>query len=56
MHEEIGGQCEQDRRQSAEQDEIDRVLLGALPAILLALAADFLMHGLTALLPRRAEP
>jgi len=38
------------------QDAIDLVLLGALPAILLALAADFLMHGLTALLPRRAEP
>jgi osmoprotectant transport system permease protein len=38
------------------QNAIDLVLLGALPAIFLALAADFLMHGLTALLPRRAEP
>jgi osmoprotectant transport system permease protein len=38
------------------QDAIDLVLLGALPAIFLALAADFLMHGLAALLPHRAEP
>jgi osmoprotectant transport system permease protein len=38
------------------QDAIDLVLLGALPAIGLALAADFLMRSLTALLPRRAEP
>ena len=37
------------------QDAIDLVLLGALPAILLALAADFLMHSLTALRPR-AQP
>ena len=37
------------------QDAIDLVLLGALPAILLALAADFVMHSLTALLPR-AQP
>jgi osmoprotectant transport system permease protein len=34
------------------QDAIDLVLLGALPAILLALAADFLLSTLTALLPR----
>ncbi len=34
------------------QDAIDLVLLGALPAILLALAADFLMQSLTVLLPR----
>jgi osmoprotectant transport system permease protein len=38
------------------QDAIDLVLLGAVPAILLAWAADFLMQGLTALLPRRARP
>ena len=31
-------------------------MLGALPAIGLALAADLLMRNLTALLPRRAEP
>jgi osmoprotectant transport system permease protein len=38
------------------QDAIDLVLLGAVPAIFLALAADFLMRGLTALLRRRAAP
>jgi osmoprotectant transport system permease protein len=38
------------------QDAIDLVLLGAVPAILLALAADFLLHTLAALLPRRAVP
>jgi osmoprotectant transport system permease protein len=38
------------------QDAIDLVLLGALPAIFLALGADFLMYSLTALLPRQAVP
>jgi osmoprotectant transport system permease protein len=34
------------------QDALDLVLLGALPAIFLALAADFLLQTLSALLPR----
>ena len=36
------------------QYALDLVLLGALPAIFLALAADFLLQTLSALLPRRA--
>jgi osmoprotectant transport system permease protein len=36
------------------QDALDLVLLGALPAIFLALAADFALHMAVALLPRRA--
>jgi osmoprotectant transport system permease protein len=36
------------------QYALDLVLLGALPAIFLALAADFLLQTLAALLPRRA--
>jgi osmoprotectant transport system permease protein len=36
------------------QYAVDLVLLGALPAILLALAADFALQTLAALLPRRA--
>jgi osmoprotectant transport system permease protein len=35
------------------QDAVDLVLLGALPAILLAFAADFLLQSLAALLPQR---
>jgi osmoprotectant transport system permease protein len=35
------------------QYALDLVLLGALPAILLALAADFVLHMIIALLPRR---
>jgi osmoprotectant transport system permease protein len=36
------------------QYALDLVLLGALPAIFLALAADFVLQSLSALLPRRA--
>ncbi len=36
------------------QYALDLVLLGALPAIFLALAADFVLHVISALLPRRA--
>ena len=36
------------------QYALDLVLLGALPAIFLALAADFVLHLLSALLPRQA--
>jgi len=35
------------------QDALDLVLLGALPAIGLALAADFILHTVSALLPHR---
>jgi len=38
------------------QYAVDLVLLGALPAILLALAADFVLQILTAMLRRRAAP
>lgn len=37
------------------QYALDLVLLGALPAIFLALAADFLLHAASAILPRRGE-
>jgi osmoprotectant transport system permease protein len=36
------------------QYALDLVLLGALPAIFLALAADFVLQTVTVLLPRRA--
>ncbi|MBV8492604.1 MAG: ABC transporter permease [Alphaproteobacteria bacterium] len=42
--------------QGLGQYAADLVLLGALPAIGLALAADFLLQSATALLRRRAEP
>ncbi len=38
------------------QYAVDLVLLGALPAILLALAADFVLQTLSALLRRRYAP
>ena len=38
------------------QYAVDLVLLGALPAIFLALAADFLLQILTAVLRRRFAP
>jgi osmoprotectant transport system permease protein len=38
------------------QDAVDLVLLGALPAIFLAFAADFLLQSLSAVLPHRTTP
>jgi osmoprotectant transport system permease protein len=38
------------------QYAVDLVLLGALPAIFLALAADFILQTLTAVLRRRPAP
>jgi len=42
--------------QGLGQDAVDLVLLGAVPAILLALAADFLLQILTAFIRRKVSP